>query len=78
MAAAHWFTLVRFQDDPSHLTGVAQARTARETLALLQQWGKRFPADTTIVFDPRNKPVERALLEALVHEPPTQTAAQEG
>ena len=65
MAVAQWFTLVRFQADPSHLTGVAQARDAREALALLEQWQDRFPNDTTVVFDPENKPVERALLEAL-------------
>ncbi len=66
MAVAQWFTLVRFQGDPSHLTGVAQARDARETLALIEQWQQRFPDETTVVFDPQNKPVERSLLESQV------------
>lgn len=70
MAVAQWFTLVRFQGDPSHLTGVAQARDAREALALLEQWQDRFPNDTTVVFDPENRPVERALLEALTEGRP--------
>ncbi len=65
MAADQWFTLVRFNADPSHLTGVAQTRNARETLALLDQWQERFPAETTVVFDPDNKPVERSLIEPL-------------
>ncbi len=64
MAVAQWFTLVRFQGDPSHLTGVAQARDARETLALMEQWQQRFPDETTVVFDPLNKPVDRSLLES--------------
>ncbi|HZQ38711.1 MAG TPA: hypothetical protein VFD32_22490 [Dehalococcoidia bacterium] len=64
MAMAQWFTLVRFNGDPSHLTGVAQARDAREALALLAQWLDRYPDDTTVIFDPENKPVDRAVLEA--------------
>jgi hypothetical protein len=77
MAVAQWFTLVRFQGDPSHLTGVAQARDAREALALLGQWQDRFPDHTTVVFDPENKPVEQTLLESLVEAQPASKDALE-
>lgn len=70
MAVAQWFTLVRFREDPSHLTGVAQARDAREALGLVEQWQEHFPDDTTVVFDPQNKPVERTLLESLAEAAP--------
>ncbi len=76
MAAGTWYTLIRFHRDPQHLTGVAQARTAQETLALLEQWETRYPADTAVVFDPRNRPLERDLLAQLAQGvfPPSRQA----
>lgn len=57
-----WYTLVRFKDDPQHITGVAQARTADEALSLLDTWGNHYPEHTTVVFDPKNAPVNRRTL----------------
>lgn len=73
MPAGLWFTLVRFRDTPQHLTGVAQARTAQETLTLLQTWAGQYPAETTVVFDPDNRPLTRTQLEerATRGEPPS-------
>jgi hypothetical protein len=70
-----WYTLVRFQGDPQHLTGVSQARTALEALTLLQAWEDRYPEDTTVVFDVDNRPLTRAQLEDLatgLRPPPDQ------
>ncbi|HEY7294230.1 MAG TPA: hypothetical protein VH916_04270 [Dehalococcoidia bacterium] len=63
MTAGHWFTLVRFKDDPRYLMGVSQARTAQEALDQLTAWTMAHPADTTIVFDPQNRSLERSTLE---------------
>jgi hypothetical protein len=62
MDGGQWFTLVRFQDSPQHLTGVSQARTALEALDQLRAWDGAYPADTTVVFDPQNRPLERQQL----------------
>ncbi len=70
MPAAQWYTLIRFRDRPECLTGVCQARTAAETLALLDDWESRFAAETTVVFDPRNRPLERTALEWLTYGSP--------
>ncbi|HEY7294025.1 MAG TPA: hypothetical protein VH916_03245 [Dehalococcoidia bacterium] len=72
MATGQWFTLVRFRGDPTHLTGVAQTRNARETLTLLDAWDARYPEETTVVFDPQNKPLERSLIEWLASGPSRQ------
>lgn len=65
MATGQWFTLVRFCDRPEQLTGVSQARTAEEALRLLERWADAFPADTAVVFDPRNRALPRQQLEYL-------------
>ncbi len=65
MPTGQWFTLVRFHQRPEQLTGVSQARTAQEALLVLERWDGEFPADTSVVFDPRNRPVDRHLLEYL-------------
>ncbi len=57
-----WYTLVRFKDDPQHITGVSQARTPEEALAVIDSWGSAYPDHTTVVFDPKNKPVNRKAL----------------
>lgn len=57
-----WYTLVRFKDDPQHLTGVSQTRTAAEALALVADWTSAYPDHTTVVFDPKNAPVNRRTL----------------
>jgi len=57
-----WYTLVRFKDDPQHITGVSQARTPAEALTLMDAWGNSFPDHTTVVFDPKNTPVNRKML----------------
>jgi hypothetical protein len=62
MSADQWFTLVRFRDDPQHLTGVSQARTAQEALDQLTAWDEAYPAETTIVFDPEQHPLDRPVL----------------
>jgi hypothetical protein len=63
-----WYTLVRFKDAPQHITGVSQVKTAADALNLLETWEQGFPSDTTVVFDPKNQPVNRRGL--------TETAAQ--
>ncbi|HLZ71553.1 MAG TPA: hypothetical protein VKV26_16745 [Dehalococcoidia bacterium] len=71
MPNPQWFTLIRFDGRPECLTGVCQARTPKETLQLLDDWQQRFPVQTTVVFDPHNRPVERQMLEWLsVGSPP--------
>jgi hypothetical protein len=65
MSAGQWFTLVRFRGDPQHLTGVSQPRTAREALDLLTSWEQAYRDDTTVVFDPDQRPLERSTLEYL-------------
>ncbi len=62
---AEWFTLVRFRGDPQHLTGVSEARTAREALDQCMAWEERYPGDTVIVFAPDQQPIIRAQLEFL-------------
>lgn len=57
-----WYTLVRFKDDPQHITGVSQARTAEEALSLMDAWASAHPDHTTVVFDPKNTPVNRKTL----------------
>ncbi|HZQ35748.1 MAG TPA: hypothetical protein VFD32_07435 [Dehalococcoidia bacterium] len=57
-----WYTLVRFKDDPQHITGVSQARTPEEALSLMDTWGNAYPDHTTVVFDPKNAPVNRRAL----------------
>ncbi|HEY7295340.1 MAG TPA: hypothetical protein VH916_09865 [Dehalococcoidia bacterium] len=57
-----WYTLVRFKDSPQQLKGVAQARTADEALSLLDTWTREFPDHTTVVFDPKDAPVNRKVL----------------
>ncbi|HZQ34481.1 MAG TPA: hypothetical protein VFD32_01015 [Dehalococcoidia bacterium] len=71
MPAAHWYTLIRFNGRPERLTAVCQARTAVETLALLDDWEVRFASETTVVFDPRNRPLERPALEWLTYGSPS-------
>jgi hypothetical protein len=63
MTAGQWYTLIRFHQTPDHLTGVAEACTAQEALQLLDGWAERYPADTTRVFTPEQRPIERAELE---------------
>ena len=80
MAAAstdqQWYTLVRFNGEPSNLTGVAQTRTAAEALALIDAWESDAPDDTPVVFDQRNAPIARAaLLLNARHEAPALTLA---
>ncbi len=70
MSSPQWFTLIRFRERPECLTGVCQARTPSEALALLEEWETRFSAETTVVFDPRNRPVERTALEWLTYGSP--------
>jgi hypothetical protein len=57
-----WYTLIRFKDDPQHITGVSQARTAEEALSLMDAWASAHPDHTTVVFDPKNTPVNRRTL----------------
>ena len=54
-----WYTLVRFNETPANLTGVAQTRSAAEALRLLIEWDESYPDDTTCIFDPHNAPVSR-------------------
>ena len=70
MPAPQWYTLIRFRDRPDCLTAVCQARTAAETLTLLDQWEAQFAVETTVVFDPRNRPLERTSLEWLTYGSP--------
>jgi hypothetical protein len=70
MPAPQWYTLIRFRERPEYLTGVCQARTAAETLVLLDDWEGRFGSETSVVFDPHNRPLERAALEWLTHGSP--------
>ncbi len=65
MATGHWYTLVRFHGDRQHLTGVSQARTAQEALDQLVAWEEQHRADTTVVFDSDNHPMDRQYLEYL-------------
>ncbi len=57
-----WYTLVRFKDAPQHITGVSQTRTPDEALSLMDAWTREFPDHTTVVFDPKNAPVNRRAL----------------
>jgi hypothetical protein len=77
MAAEQWYTLVRFQQTPQQLTGVSQARTADEALMQAQAWEEHFPVDTTVVFGPDNRPMDRTQLEYLAAglRPPRQRPA---
>ena len=54
-----WYTLVRFNQTPANLTGIAQTRTAPEALRLLIEWDDNYPGDTTCIFDPHNAPITR-------------------
>jgi hypothetical protein len=65
MPTGQWYTLVRFHGDPQHLTGVSQARTPLEALLQLERWEATYAADTTVVFDRDNRPVDRPQLEYL-------------
>jgi hypothetical protein len=66
MAASAHFTLVRFTDDPRHITGVAELPNAAATLQQLQTWAEAYPRDTMVVFDHANRPVPYATLEQQV------------
>ena len=61
--------MARFRRTRLHTTIPATvatpARTARETLRLLEQWEARYPADTTVGFAPDNQPIDRLQLEYL-------------
>jgi hypothetical protein len=70
MPSPQWYTLIRFRDRPECLTAVCQARTAAETLGLLDEWELRYQSDTTVVFDPRNRPLDRGALEWLTYGSP--------
>ena len=72
-----WYTLVRFNGEPSNLTAVAQTRTANEALKLLADWEALAPDETAVVFDQRNAPIARAalLLDARHEEPVSALAA---
>ncbi len=60
-----WYTLVRFKEAPANITGVSQAKTAADALQQLENWERDYPDHTTVVFDPKNAPVQRrTLLEA--------------
>jgi hypothetical protein len=60
-----WYTLVRFREGPTNITGVSQAKTAADALQQLENWERLYPDDTTVVFDPKNAPIQRtALVEA--------------
>jgi len=60
-----WYTLVRFKEAIQNITGVSQAKTAADALGQLETWESEFPGETTVVFDPKNAPVQRrALAEA--------------
>ena len=73
MTASQWYTLARVHQTPAQLTGITQARTAQEALLLLEEWGQDVPADTTVVFDPANRPITReALLATLRGLPASQ------
>jgi len=61
-AETMWYTLVRFKDAPQHITGVSQAKTAGDALLLMESWEQGFPGETTVVFDPKNAPVNRKAL----------------
>ena len=65
MAPAQWYTLIRFHQSPQQLTGVSQGRTAHEALELLSAWETQYSAETTVVFDPQNRPVTRDALASL-------------
>lgn len=54
-----WYTLVRFNETPINLTGVAQTRSAPEAMRLLIEWDEQYPGDTTCIFDPHNAAVSR-------------------
>ncbi|HEY7296072.1 MAG TPA: hypothetical protein VH916_13595 [Dehalococcoidia bacterium] len=79
LAAGQWFTLARFKDDPRHLTGISQARTAQEALDQLTAWEAPYLAETTIALDPARHPLERPALTARaaapIPPPRSQTAA---
>ena len=57
-----WYTLVRFKDAPQHITGVSQAKTAADALNQMETWERDFPGETTVVFDPKNAPINRRTL----------------
>jgi len=78
VAAQHWYTLIRFDGSPNKLTGVAQARTPAETLEVLCMWEERFPGHTTVVFDQKNAPIERPILEWLAMGRPRIQTGQVG
>jgi len=62
MSEQHWYTLVRFRDHPGRLTGVSQAKTVLDAWTLQTRWQQAFPADTCVVFDPANRPIQGAAL----------------
>jgi len=76
-ANEEWYTLVRFDGEPSKLTAVAQTRTAGEALKLIENWEAVAPGETAIVFDQHNAPIAQAalLLSARHEEPATLLAA---
>ncbi len=57
-----WYTLVRFKDAPQNITGVSQAKTAADALTQLEAWERDHASETTVVFDPKNVPVNRKTL----------------
>lgn len=60
-----WYTLVRFKEAPQNITGVSQAKTAADALAQLDAWERDYAGETTVVFDPKNAPVNRKTLTEL-------------
>ncbi len=65
-----WYTLVRFKEAPQNITGVSQAKTAADALSQLDAWERDHAGETTVVFDPKNVPVNRrSLSESAVKVP---------
>lgn len=60
-----WYTLVRFNGTPKDMTGISQTKTAHEALSLLDAWEESFPDETSVVFDPKNQPLQRSALTDL-------------
>lgn len=69
-----WYTLVRFKGSPKDITGISQTKTAPEALTLLGSWEESFPEETTVVFDPKNQPLQRVMLVDLAAQQPAADA----
>ncbi|MHB8576149.1 MAG: hypothetical protein ACYDCQ_12555 [Dehalococcoidia bacterium] len=73
-----WYTLVRFKDAPQYITGVSQAKTAADALSLAETWERDFAGETTVVFDPKNAPVNRRNLAEAAAKTPAGAPAGRG